>query len=150
FLSRGFVEFVANVTLPRLPTQLADGIANLVERQVVDRSRFGDDVLLDHQAPHIVGPVEQSELPDFEALRYPARLDVGEIVQIQPRDRLRFEIVERARGRDVLHLRVLWLEGPTNESRVAMRFVLSAAQALEMLHPFGNGLDVAEHHRGGT
>ena len=51
---------------------------------MVDGAGGRDDVLLDHQAAHVVGAVQQRQLADLQTLRDPARLDVGKVVEIQP------------------------------------------------------------------
>ena len=93
---RGIDKLVKDVALPRREAEFFDRGADLVERQIVHRAGLGDDVFLDHQAAHVVGAVEQGELADLQALRDPARLDVGEVVEIQPADGLGFQIFERA------------------------------------------------------
>src|SRR5262249_5750021 len=59
--------------------RFTDGALDLFERQVVDGSRRGDHVLLDHEAAHVVGAEEKGELADLESLRDPRRLDVGNV-----------------------------------------------------------------------
>ena len=138
---------IPNIALPRNVAQFANGVADLRKRQEVNRAGFGDDVFLDHQAAHVVGAVEQRKLADLEALRDPARLDVGNVVEIEPRYRLRLQILERTRRRDVGHVGVVGLKRPADERREAVRFVLQLADAFEMLDAFGQRFDVAEHHR---
>ena len=62
---------------------LGDGIANLVQSQIMDRSRQCDDILFDHQTAHVVRPEEHCQLSDLEALRDPTGLDVREVVEKQ-------------------------------------------------------------------
>src|SRR5579884_2933203 len=50
---------VEHVALPGDVTGLADGGLDLLQRQVMHRAGRGDDVLLDHQASHVVGAEEQ-------------------------------------------------------------------------------------------
>ena len=115
---------------------------------MVHRAGGADDVFFDHQAPHIVGTIQERQLTDLAALRDPARLNVGNVVEIQPRHGLRLQILERPGCRDVGHLGVVGLERPANEGREASRFVLQFPQPLQMLHPLGERFDVAVHHGG--
>jgi hypothetical protein len=73
-------------------------------------------------------------------------LDVGEVVEVQPRDGICFEIFVSAGGRDVGHIGVLGLESPADECREPAGFVLQLAQPLEVFDPLGERFDVAEHH----
>ena len=104
-------------------------------------------VLLDHQAAHVVGAVEQRELADLAALRHPTRLNVDEVVEVEPGDRLRLQVFERAGGRDVVHRGVVGLKRPADKGGEAAGLVLQLAEAVEVLHPLRERLDVAIHHR---
>ena len=87
-------QLIADIALPRDKAELADRFADLTQREVVDRARFGDDILFDHQAPHVVRAEGERELPDLQSLGHPARLDVGDVVEIKPRDCLSLEVFE--------------------------------------------------------
>ena len=56
-----------------------------------------DDVLLDHHAAHVVGAEGQAQLPDLAALRHPRRLHVVEVVEDEPGDRQRAQVVDAGR-----------------------------------------------------
>src|SRR5262249_10848689 len=109
----------------------------------------GDNILLDHQAAHVIGPKEQGELSDLQSLRHPGRLDIRDIVEVESSNRLRAQILESASGPNVGQGRVLGLEGPADERRETARLVLELTQSLQMLDALGKRLDVAEHHRAG-
>ena|GEM_PF-3578812 len=51
-------QLVKNIPLPRQVAGLTDGVLDLLQRQIMDGPRLGDDVLLDHQAAHVVGAEE--------------------------------------------------------------------------------------------
>src|SRR5208282_4783543 len=59
---------VIYVALPWNVAGLADGPLDLVKRQVMHGARRGDDVLLDHQASHVVGAEVQAKLANLGAL----------------------------------------------------------------------------------
>ena len=64
---------------PRLPHEVTDD--GLV--QAVGRARGTDDVLLHHDAAHVVGPEEQPELSDLRSHRDPGASDRVDIVQVE-------------------------------------------------------------------
>src|SRR5581483_7856128 len=141
--------FIPHVSLPWDVAGLADGGLDLLQRQVVDRAGRGDDVLLDHQAAHVVGAEEERQLADLQPLRDPGRLDVGDVVEVEPGDRLGAQVFERAGRRHMGQRGVLRLHRPADERGEAARLVLQPAQAVERLDALGQRLDVAEHHRAG-
>ena len=115
---------------------------------MVHRAGGTHDVLLDHQAAHVVGPVEEGQLADLAPLRHPTRLDVGDVVEKHPGHRLGLQVFERTGRGDLRHLGVLRLERPADERRESPGLVLQVADPLQVFDPFGEGLDVAEHHGG--
>src|SRR5262245_23950083 len=76
-------QLVEDVSLPRFPPGLADRALDFFEREVVNRARRRDDVLLDHERAHVVGAEKERELSDFPPLRHPRRLNVGDVVEEQ-------------------------------------------------------------------
>ena len=138
--------FVKHVSLSRHVASFTDGTLDLIQGQIVHGASGCDHVFLDHQAAHIVGAEEESQLPDLGALRDPRRLNVGNVVEKEPRNRLRAEIFEGASGGEIGHL-VARLHRPADECREAARFVLQLAKPVEMFDTFDVSLDVAEHHR---
>ena len=105
-----------------------------------------DDVLFDHHAAHVVGAVRQAELPDLAALRDPRRLQVVEVVEHEPRDRERAQVVDAGRF-DAAELGVLRLIAPGDERGEAAGLVLQIAQPEQVLEPLLHRLDRAVHHR---
>src|SRR4051794_21934981 len=97
-------QLVKDVALAGLPAGLTDAALDLVEREVMPRPGRGDYVLLDHQAAHVVGPEEERDLSDLRPLRHPRRLDVGDVVEVEPGDGLRAEVLERPGFGKVTHL----------------------------------------------
>src|ERR1019366_9960013 len=53
-----------------------------------------DDIFLDQNASDIVGAELQTDLADLDSLREPARLDVIDVVEIEPADGERLQIVD--------------------------------------------------------
>lgn len=148
FLLEGFVEkVVKNVSLARDIAQFADRIADLVERQKVDRAGFGYDVFLEHQRAHVVGTKEEGQLTDLESLGDPTALNVWDVIEEQSRDGLGFQVLERAGRRDVAHLGIFGLECPADEGGKALGLVLETSESLEVFDTFCEGFGVSEHHR---
>src|SRR5204863_2276322 len=82
-------QLIAHIPLPRAKAQLFNRGANLVEREVMDGAGFRDDVLFDHQAAHVVGAEEEGQLANLQPLSDPARLNVRNVVKIEPAHGLR-------------------------------------------------------------
>ena len=116
----------------------------------MDRAGSAHNILLNHQAAHVIGPEQERELADVAALRHPARLDVGEVVEVEPGHRLGLEILKRTGRQDVVHRGVVGLERPADEGGEAAGLVLELPQPVEVLDPLGERLNVAVHHRGGA
>lgn len=74
-------EFVEDVALAGDVAGFLDGAADLVEGEVVDGARGGDDVFLEHEGAHVVGAEEEADLADLGALCDPGGLDVGDIIE---------------------------------------------------------------------
>src|SRR5262245_10159536 len=90
----------------------ADGAAEVLDGGAVGGARGRHDVLLEHHGPEVVGAEVERDLADLHPLRDPRRLDVVDVVEVDARDRLREQVVERRRGLgDLLaELRVVGLE----------------------------------------
>ena len=97
--------------------------------------------------PKSFAPYFKRDLADVRPLRHPRALDVVDVIQKNSGQRLRAQIFRHA-GR-VLHFQdgVLRLKRPANERGEAAAAVLLIANALQMLDPIFDRLDVAEHHR---
>ena len=61
--------------------------------EAIGRAGCADDILLHHHRSHIVRAVVQRDLPDMRAHRHPARSDRIDIVEIQPTQRLRAQVI---------------------------------------------------------
>src|SRR5262249_40391868 len=127
---------IEDVALARNVAGFFDRAADLIEREMINRSGRRDDVLFDHEASHVIRAEEQGDLADLGTLRYPRRLNVGNVVQIQARDCLILQVLKRAGGRDIGHVRVFGLECPGDECGKSAGLVLELADSLEMLHAF--------------
>ena len=130
-------QLVEDISLPGLVAEIGDRIADLIKGQMMYRSCFGNHVLFDHQAAHIVGTVEQRHLTDLLSLSNPARLQIGKVVEIQPGDSIGFEVLETARRRNVVHIGMIGLKCPADESSETAGFVLQLTKSLEMFDAFG-------------
>jgi hypothetical protein len=110
-----------------------------------------DDVLLDHHGAHVVGPEAERDLADLHSLRHPRRLDVRDIVEVDPRYGLREQVVERGRpavlGHEIVEAVAVALERPGDEGPEAARLVLELADLPHVLDPLLERLDVPVHHR---
>lgn len=73
------------IPLLRSPAGVGDEPADLGLVEAIGRPGGADDVFLHHHAAHVVGSVEEGELPDLRPHRHPARLDIGNVVEIKPR-----------------------------------------------------------------
>ena len=80
---------VEHIALPGNVAGLADGAFDLFQRQMMNGAGGRDDVLLDHQAAHVVGAEKQRELTDLQSLSHPRGLNVRNVVEIEPGDCLR-------------------------------------------------------------
>ena len=87
-------------------------------------------------------------LADFDSRRQPARLNVVDVVEIEPADRQRFQIIHRRGFRNFLsERRIFRRENPRDERRKAARLFLQSPNALEMIDAMVIILAAAEHHR---
>src|SRR6185437_486770 len=89
---------VADGAVERVP--LAGSVARVGDRvdEVLGGGAVGgtgcrDDVLLDHDRPHVVSPERQRDLADLHALRHPRRLDVLDVVEVDPAHGLHQQVV---------------------------------------------------------
>ena len=98
----------------RLVADVLDEPLHVGNSHAEGRARLRHDIFLNHDAPEIVRAVFQSDLADFQSLRHPRALDVGEIIQIDSAERLRSQILVRADG-GRFQFRVLGLKRPADE-----------------------------------
>src|SRR5437588_596449 len=57
-------------------------------------TRGADDVFFDHDAAHVVRAIGEAQLADLAALRHPRRLQVVEVVEHQPGNRERPQVID--------------------------------------------------------
>src|SRR2546426_737781 len=129
--------------------RVGDEAAHLGEGHPPGRARGRHNVLLHHQGAEVVRAEPQRHLADLRAHRHPGGLDVGDVVEHDPGDRLRAEIRHRVGLRRVRHLGVLGLERPADERGEAARARLHLSHAEQVLDAVGEGLAQAVHHRHG-
>src|SRR2546430_1829404 len=108
-------EAVVLAALAGCVSRVRDQPLHLRERHAPRGPRGGNDVLLHHQGAEVVGPESQRHLTDLRAHRHPGRLDVGHVVEHDPRDRLGAQVGDGVGLAEVLELGVLRLQRPTNE-----------------------------------
>src|SRR5204862_5209370 len=101
------------VTLVRLVAQVRDQPLHVRHAHAEGRARLRDHVLLNHDAAQIIGAVLQRDLANVRTLRHPGTLDVRDVVQVNPAQRLGPQIFMRA-DRRRFQLRVLGLKRPGN------------------------------------
>lgn len=97
-------EFVPHIALAWLVTRVGDAAFDRIEGQVEDGSRLGNDVLFDHQTAHVVGSEHESHLADLLALGDPRRLNVRDVVEVQPSHSLGLEVLKRTRFGQLRHI----------------------------------------------
>lgn len=107
----------------------------------------GDDVFFHHDAAEIIGAELEGDLADFRTLGDPRALDVFEVVEKDPGDRLHAEVFGCGDGFRT-KLGILGLERPADEGGEAAGFILEIAQTTEVLDAVVEGFDMAEHHCG--
>ena len=91
-------------------------------------------VFFDQDAAHVVGAELQAHLADLDSRRQPARLDVVDVVQIQPADGQRLQVIDGRGFRHFLAQRGIFRrEHPRNERGEAAGIFLDAAQAFEVI-----------------
>src|SRR5581483_8132223 len=98
------------------------------------RAGRGDHVFLNHDAADIVAAETQTQLAGLQARRYPGRLDVLDIVQVDTRDRQHLQVLDGCRFllHETAERGVLALEWPRNESGEAAGLLLQVAHEIEM------------------
>ena len=107
-----------------------------------------DHVLFDQNAADVVGAELQADLANLDSRREPARLDVIDVVEIEPADGERLQVIERGRFRNFFpERRIFRRENPRNERGESAGVLLNSAQPLEMIHAVANFFAAAEHHR---
>src|SRR5689334_19572173 len=106
-------------------------------------------VFFDQDAAHVVRAELQSYLADFDSGREPARLDVVDVVEIQPADRQRLQVIDRRGFLDFLTQRGIFRrENPRDERGEASGIFLDAPDTLEVIHAVAQLFAATEHHRG--
>ena len=88
------VSAIKGIALFRNEAGIADDAAQLFFAGAVVRAGRGDDVLLDHDAAHIVAAEAQAKLAGLQPLRDPGRLNVLDVVEIDARDRQVLQIFD--------------------------------------------------------
>ena len=131
---RGHVILIQKIRpVQRIPLlRNKSGIPNqppqLLFARAIMRARGRDHVLFDHDAADIVAAKPQPHLAGFQPRRHPRRLDVQNVLQVQPRNRQRLQIFDTRRLflDEPPQRRVLALERPWNKRREAARCPLES------------------------
>ena len=98
----------------RLVAEVVDEPVHVRHGHAKGRAGLRHDIFLDHDAAEIVRAIFQRDLPDLQTLRDPRALDVRKIIEINPRERLRPQILVRADGWR-FQFSVLGLKRPRDE-----------------------------------
>ena len=88
---------VKRIPLHRLEPRIADNPPQLFFRRLVPRPGRAHHVLFDHDAAHVVAAELQAHLAGLQPLRHPRRLHVQDVLQVEPRNRQRLEILDARR-----------------------------------------------------
>src|SRR4029078_2635964 len=94
----------------------------------------------------IVCAVSKSDLADALTLRDPRALDVFNVIQENPCERLHSQILGNASRLFNFQHRVLRLKGPANERSEPTAAILLIANPLQMFDAIFEGFDVAKNH----
>lgn len=140
-----FNEPVPIVALPGFVTEVANQSVHVGDAHSVFGAGFGDDVFFYHDAAEVVCAEFQCDLPDLGPLRDPRALNILEIVEVNPAERLSAEVFVRT-GRRQLQARVCGLESPANESCEPSGPVLLLPDPLQVQKAVIDGFNVPEHH----
>src|SRR6266516_3562119 len=129
----------------RVP-RVRDQAPHLGQRHAPRGARGGDDVLLHHQGAEVVGSEPQRHLTDLRAHRHPRRLDVGNVVEHDARDRLGAQVGDGVGLAEVLELGVLRLQRPADERGEPAGPGLHLPHPEQVLDAIGERLAQAVHH----
>ena len=94
------VGAIQSVALRGHVSGIGNDAAQLFFIGAVANARGVHHIFFDQNAAHIVGAELQSHLANLDSRREPARLDVIDVVEIQPADGQRLQIIERGRLRN--------------------------------------------------
>src|SRR5215475_5674760 len=75
--------------------RVADQAAQLLFRGAMVRSSRAYDIFLDHDAANVIAAEPQPQLAGFQARRYPGRLDVLYVLEIQARKSQHLQVLHR-------------------------------------------------------
>ena len=144
------VSPVERVALLGDEARVADHAPQLFFGGLVVGARCRDDVLFDHDAANIVAAEAQSELADLQARGNPGTLDVLDVIEIDARDRQRFQVLDRGRFffDEAAKRGEFALERPGDEGRESAGVFLNLPHDIEVVHALFDRLAAAEHHGG--
>src|SRR5881628_125835 len=103
------------VPLARFVAEVLDEPLHVRHRHAEGRPRLRHDILLDHDTAQIIRAVLESDLANILTLRDPGTLHIGNVVEVNPAQRLGPQILVCADSWR-LELRVLRLKSPRDES----------------------------------
>src|ERR1051325_2974475 len=147
-LGRGAEQPVPVVPLTRLVAQVADEPLHVGRTHTERGAGLADHVLFDHDAAEIVRAILQRDLSNLRPLGDPGALDVGNVIEVNARQRLGPEVFVGADGGGP-EFGVLGLKRPGDERGETLAAVLLRPHSLEVFNAFLDRFDVAEHHGGG-
>src|SRR5690348_189267 len=146
------IAAVERVALHRVVTGVRNDAAQFGFVGAIAHARGIDDVFLDQDAAHVVGAELQADLANLDSGREPAGLNVVNIVQIEPADGERLEVIGRGRfGNALAEGSIFGREDPGDERGESGGVFLNAADALEVIYAVTILFAAPEHHgRGGA
>ena len=141
-------DVVDRVALDRHPSRLPDHRHQLGDGHLLPGLRPGGvrDLLLDHRPVDVVHAEVQGDLGELGAHHDPERLDVREVVEVEPPDRERQEVLQ-ARRVPFGDLRVLRVERQRDERLEPAGPVLELPEAPHVVDPRLERLHVSVQHR---
>src|SRR5207244_2590029 len=140
-------QLVRIISPPRFVAGITDQRLDLLRVQAKSRPGGAHHIFLHHYRTEVVGAIFERHLPDLRALRTPRTLDVVDVVQKNPRERLRAKIFRHTCRLLYLQDRVLRLKRPADERGESAAPVLLIPNSLQVLDPFLYRFYMSKHHR---
>ncbi len=106
------------------------------------------DQFVDDGSIEVVGPEGEGDLRDANPQHDPIRLDVGEVVEHQPADGDVAQVSLATGLFDVVHLRVIGVEGERDEGLESAGLVLKRTKTKQVIDAVLGGFEMAVKHRG--
>ena len=89
------------ITLPRFEPKITDEAPHIGNVHAKSGASTAHHVFFNHDAAQIVGPIFERDLPNLKTLSHPGALDIRNVIEIDPTERLGSEILVGARSWDL-------------------------------------------------